>query len=412
MHHNSRFKVHVLTIFSLSLIVFSFLVDSPVNIIEGLKNILLDRDTLVTDYIEVGGIGAAFFNAGLLSLIFVFILYRFKIRINGATYAAIFTMAGFALFGKNLINVWFVIIGVYLYALIQKERFSRYLYIALFGTAMAPVATEFIFSPSLPTHIGLPLGFFFGILVGFILPPLSSHALKIHHGYSLYNVGFTSGLIGLVLVSILKSYGYMPESRFIYSSGNNLSIGIFLYVLFTIMLIYGFLKSNNAFKRYLKILNYSGRLVTDFVILEDIYLTLINMGLTGLISTSYVLLIGGELTGPAVGGILTIVGFSAFGKHPKNIIPIFIGVYIGSLTKLFDINDPSIILAALFGTSLAPIAGEFGIFYGILAGFIHSSVVLSIFPLHGGLILYNNGFSTGIVATFLSPIINAFRKDE
>jgi hypothetical protein len=140
--------------------------------------------------------------------------------------------------------------------------------------------------------------------------------------------------------------------------------------------------------------------------------TLINMGITGIIATIYILLIQGNLNGPTIGGILTISGFSAFGKHPKNILPIFLGVLIGSLLKVFYINDPAIQLAALFGTGLSPIAGKFGWQWGVVAGFIHSSVVLNVGYLHGGFNLYNNGFAAGMVAAVLLPIIALIKKDE
>ena len=84
-----------------------------------------------------------------------------------------------------------------------------------------------------------------------------------------------------------------------------------------------------------------------------------------------------------------------------------------SMISIWRINDPNILLAALFGTTLAPIAGEYGWKVGMIAGFLHSSVVLNISTLHGGINLYNNGFSGGLVAAFLVPIIDAFRrKDE
>lgn len=407
-----KFKLTLLGLFACSLIIFGFLSDSPQEILLGLRRIVLDRAVLITDYIKIGGIGAAFVNSGLVTLIFVFILYKMKIHVNGASYAAIFTMAGFAFFGKNLFNVWFIFLGVYFYAKFQKEKLSRYIYVALYGTAMSPISTEFIFSDQLPFYIGLPLGVFSGMLIGFILPPLSTHLLKMHQGYNLYNVGFTAGLISTVFVAIFKSYGYIPNTRLVYSEGNNELFSYFFIILFMLMILIGYIRNNKSFKNYLKIFKYSGRLVSDFIVLEGINLTLINMGINGIIATSYVLLVGGELNGPAIGGILAIVGFSAFGKHPKNIIPIFLGVYLGAITKIWNINDPLIILAALFGTSLAPIAGEFGILIGILAAYIHLSVTLSVISLHGGLNLYNNGFSAGLVAAFLVPIITALRREE
>ncbi|MBQ2383346.1 MAG: DUF1576 domain-containing protein, partial [Oscillospiraceae bacterium] len=58
---------------------------------------------------------------------------------------------------------------------------------------------------------------------------------------------------------------------------------------------------------------------------------LLNMGVNGLIATGYILLIGGDLNGPTVGAIFTILGFSAYGKHAFNIVPVMAGVLLGSV---------------------------------------------------------------------------------
>ncbi len=69
-------------------------------------------------------------------------------------------------------------------------------------------------------------------------------------------------------------------------------------------------------------------------------------------------------------------------------------------------------LAALFGTTLAPIAGRFGWHWGIVAGFEHSSVAQTVGQLHGGLVLYNNGFTAGLVAAVLLPVMLALRPAQ
>lgn len=403
---------YVLIAFSLIQIIFGLTQDTPKEIILGLQSILSNPDTLVSDYIGVGGIGASFVNSGLLTLMFLFMLYKMKHRAHGVTIAGILTISGFALFGKNLLNVWFVVFGVYLYSRYQKDNFSKYLVVALFGTALAPVATEIIFSSLLPYHLSIPLGILSGILMGFILPALATSMLNFHQGFNLYNIGFTSGLVGTVYVSILRSYGFVPEPRFIWTTGNNFKFSIFLTILFLGLIVFGVYTRDRKLSEFKNIFQYSGRLITDYVKLEGLPFTLINMGLAGLLSLAYILIIGGDLNGPTIGGIYTIVGFAAFGKTPKTILPIFLGVSIGALTKTWGINEPAIQLAALFGTALAPIAGEFGSIYGILAAFVHSSVVLNVGFLHGGMNLYNNGFAAGIVAGFLLPIFEAFRKDE
>ena len=52
---------------------------------------------------------------------------------------------------------------------------------------------------------------------------------------------------------------------------------------------------------------------------------LLNTGVNGLLGTGYILAIGGDLNGPTVGAILTIMGFSAAGKHARNLLPIMAG---------------------------------------------------------------------------------------
>ena len=74
----------------------------------------------------------------------------------------------------------------------------------------------------------------------------------------------------------------------------------------------------------------------------------------------------------------------------------------------WNIADPPSQMAALFGATLAPIAGCFGAPAGVLAGFLHGSVVLRTGGFVGGVNLYNNGFSGGLVAVFLYPILSAF----
>lgn len=402
----------VMVSLSCSLVIFGMLVDTPINIYNGLINILTEPDTLVTDYIGLGGMGAAFVNSGILTLIFVLILYKLKIAFNGTTFAALFLTSGFAFFGKNIFNVWFIVLGVYFYAKYQKDSFSKYVYVAMFGTAMAPMVSELLFAIDSHWIIRTVLGVGTGIFIGFILPPLATYLLRVHQGFNLYNIGFAAGILGTVIVSVYKSYGFIPEARKIWSTGNNKILAIYLLSVSLIMIISGFILNGKSFRGIRRILKYPGRLVTDFTILAGSAPTMINMGINGVVSTLYVIMIGGDLNGATIAGIFTVIGFGALGKHVRNMMPIVIGVSLGAITKVWGINDPAIQLAALFGTGLSPIAGEFGWKIGILAGFVHSSVVLNVGVLHGGINLYNNGFAAGIVAAVLVPIIEALRKDE
>ena len=241
---------------------------------------------------------------------------------------------------------------------------------------------------------------------------MSAYLFHIHKGFNLYNVGFTAGLLGTIYVSIFRSYGFASYTQLIWSKGNNILFGIFLTVLMGSMILLGFILNGRTLSSLWRLFSYSGIAKSDFVLMEDFGTSLMNMGLNGLIAMIYVIVVGGELNGPTMGGILTVMCFGAYGKHVRNIVPVFLGVYIASLTKVWNINDPPILLAALFSTGLAPIAGHYGWIYGVIAGFINSSVVLNSGILHGGMNLYNTGFSAGIVAAVMIPIIEAFRRKK
>ena len=92
-----------------------------------------------------------------------------------------------------------------------------------------------------------------------------------------------------------------------------------------------------------------------------------------------------------------------------NVLDMAVGVVIGGVFMHFDINQSSVQLALLFGTTLAPISGYFGWPFGVLAGFLHSSVVLYTGTPVAGMNLYNNGFAGGIVAIFMVPVIQSVR---
>jgi hypothetical protein len=262
---------------------------------------------------------------------------------------------------------------------------------------------------NLPFGLRLVLSFFVGISIGFVLPPLSTHTHYAHQGYSLYNVGFSCGIIATIIVSLMKSFGIEIKARLIWSTGQNVLFARLLIALFLGMIVFSFFISRQVWTRYLEILKSYGISGTDYVKSEGFAPTLFNMGINGIVSTLLVLVVRGDLNGPTIGGIFTIVGFSATGKHTRNILPIMIGVIIGGYLKNWSIKDPSAQLALLLSTTLAPIAGEFGVGAGILAGFLHSSAALNVGIVYGGLNLYNNGFAGGLIATFLVPVLKSIR---
>jgi hypothetical protein len=155
----------------------------------------------------------------------------------------------------------------------------------------------------------------------------------------------------------------------------------------------------------------SGRLPTDTVILDGLGTTLINMAAVGLVGLLYIFIVGGVINGPILAGLLTITGFGALGKNLRNILPIILGVYFITIFKIWAHTDPGPLIAALFSTALAPIAGRFGFWAGILAGVLHLPMVMHVGSLHGYMNLYNNGFAGGLAMMLLIGVLKGIKPE-
>ena len=134
-----RSQFLLLTLIPLYFMVAAFFFQTPGEIIAGMGRILQEPDFLITDYFVVGGIGAAFFNAGLLSLFTVGLIYFLGMEMDGHTITSLCLMFGFSLFGKNILNIWALLAGVWLYAKYHRTPFSRYVYVGLYSTCLSPI---------------------------------------------------------------------------------------------------------------------------------------------------------------------------------------------------------------------------------------------------------------------------------
>ncbi|WP_291259821.1 DUF1576 domain-containing protein [Fusobacterium sp.] len=380
------------------------------NVISGILKIISSPAVLITDFLVIGGIGAAFLNAFLIFL-FNFTLSRLlKVELNGLLIASFFTVFGFSFFGKNILNILPFYLGGIIYSIYEHIDFKDIFVTISFTSALAPFVSEVAFRVD-TTDTSYINAIALGIIIGFIVTPLAKKMAGFHEGLNLYNLGFTGGILGAVITSILKLFNFTITPQRIISTEYDLALKIICGSIFLTLIIIGFFINESSFKGYTTLLKDSG-LKSDFVKKYGYGLTFINMGVMGFVATIFVLLLKETLNGPLLAGILTVVGFSAYGKHFKNTIPILLGVYLagwGSSTNGFTIA-----LSALFGTSLAPVAGVYGVVWGVIAGWLHLAVVQSIGSVHGGLNLYNNGFSAGIVAGFLLPIMEMIkdRKDK
>ncbi|MGL6132165.1 MAG: DUF1576 domain-containing protein [Fusobacteriaceae bacterium] len=378
------------------------------NIFEGFIKIITSQAVLITDFLVIGGLGGTFLNA---TLIFIFNFTMMKILgvpIKGLAIASFFTVFGFSFFGKNILNILPIYLGGILYSKYENIHFSDIYITISFTSALAPFISEIAFKVGAGQSSYLS-AIALGIIIGFMVTPIAKKMANFHEGFNLYNLGFTGGIIGAVISAVMKVYNFEVTPRRIISETHDTELKIISLTAFTMLFIVGFYKNNLTLKGLDEIHNESG-LKSDFVEKYGYAPTFMNMGFMGFVGILFITLLGQNLNGPLLAGVLTLVGFSAYGKHFKNTVPILIGVSFASLgtTKDYFI----VCLSGLFGTSMAPIAGVYGVWWGIVAGWLHLSVVQSIGVIHGGLNLYNNGFSAGIVAGFLLPIMNTIKANK
>lgn len=390
----------IVLLYILLILVTGLAMQSFSELIDGLGSIFTASGTLITDYMVVGGMGAALVNAAVVALIGYVILIINKVSFRGISIAVIFTLMGFALMGKSIWSILPIIAGAWIYSKFTRREFVAVIYPALFGTALAPLVTNAAFE----FGWGIFGGVLIGLVVGFFISPIANRSLTFHEGYNLYNVGFSAGFVGLVLMNVIRAFGFDAQGEMLWGTAFDSFLRIYSILLFASMIVLGIFIDRKNVKNYKLILQQTGVSVTDFVNIAGFGNTLINMGLVGLIGVGFLELVGANYNGPTLCGLLTMVGFAAFGKQPRNILPIMVGIWLGSLISVYEPNAPGTVLALLFGTTLAPIAGRFGPIVGVIAGFAHLSVVSTIGFIHGGLNLYNNGFSGGFVASFFVAI--------
>ncbi len=398
---------YLLILYFLVIIIFSFIFYGFESVINGFIKIQISPSRLVADYFEIAGVGGTLLNASILSLLSIILLLLLKVKISGPSIAAIFTIFGFALFGKNIISVIALWIGVFISSLITRKKFIEYIYIALFGSALSPVFSLISFEAGLNPITAIFFGFSFTILIGTFLPPVAIYMLRLHQGYNLYNVGMTAGFLSLFISSILRNLN-IDLKLLEFWTAESTHIDIFIIPITALLfIIIGLYKSpKKAILSFIKLQKQTGRLPSDFLISSGYEGTFINMGILTSLYYLYVLITKSPTNGPVLGGLFTILGFAAFGKNIRNCIPVLAGVVATAILLNKPLHSPTIILGALFSTTLAPISGSFGIVIGIIAGALHIILVQFTAGWAGGINLYNNGFAGGLVATFIVAIID------
>ena len=401
----------ILGLFAL-LLAFAFILDTPQNIWAGLPRILTSRSVLVSDYAYIGGMGAMLVSATLVGIFSLTTMIVSGVKPSGGVIMGFWLILGFGFFGKNILNTIPLVTGVWLFARVKKMPFREVAVTTLLCATVSPIVSEVAYLVPHAQPIGALVGLLSGIFIGFIFAPLAIAMGKVHGGYLLYNAGLVGGLIATFTVSILRNAGFEIIPLSLWSRGYNLPLGILMYVISAAFIVLGFVTGGkDRWEKMRKMNKHDGRLVTDYYALYG-EVTYLNMGILCALGTTVTLLIGGHINGATMGGIFCVVGFGAFGKNLRNVLPIMIGCIIGAFFSVSDLVAPSNMLAILFGTGIAPLAGRFGVMWGIICGIVHVNLVGFVGLINGGLNLYNNGFAGGLVVIVMVPIITALSRKK
>jgi hypothetical protein len=387
-----------------------FLSDGVSGSVQGFLKLQMHSARLINDYTVVGGSGGALLNAAVMGLLALALVRICKVSLSGPTLAAVFTIAGFSLFGKTPLNAFPIVAGVFLASRIARKPFKNYILMAMFGTALGPLVSFLICEAGLSGPVALLAGFAAGCLAGMILPALSMAMLRMHEGFNIYNIGLACGFFGLFAASFLAAARRDLSGSIVWNENPGLELILQVPVISLLMIGTGLrIDGAQTGKNLKKIFKQSGRLPSDFMSGGAPGAALVNAGLLGLIGTLYLLMIGADINGPVIGGLLTVMGFATFGKHLRNCWPVAVGVIAATLLSGKSLTAPGPVLALLFSTTLAPLAGEFGMLTGFAAGVVHLTLVERTAAWHGGLDLYNNGFAGGLTATLFVAVIQWLR---
>ena len=188
--------------------------------------------------------------------------------------------------------------------------------------------------------------------------------------------------------------------------------------------------NHGRIREYGKLLKCTGY-GTDFSDKFGMPLCMINIGVYGMAILAYLNLVfvlpeifpqlpaGAGFTGPTVGVVFAALTFAADGQHPRNVFPIVVGYVLLSVIVViicllagldvpWTLSTQAYINGLAFATGLCPFAGKYGFRYGVLAGLLSATICTVTASIHGGFVLYNGGFTAGLTALVLIPLLDFY----
>lgn len=407
------------TLFSMSFLVAAFCMPDRAQMLSGLWKIISSPTKATTNFFSVGGYAATFLNMGLVGLICTGLYALPGENPNHAATLVTVLTTGFGAWGIHIVNMWPTMLGVMLYCLVKKKRFGENTNAMLFSTGLAPFMSELMIrypnSQAVPFHMsGILLALVVGVSIGYFLPSGLEHSPKIHKGYDLYSAALPVGMSAFLLQGCMyKAMGVtVPEQLSDLSVVSPVIVNTFCILLFSFFVILAFLMGCRP-RDYWKLM-IDPEPITNFSTTYGNATMLMNVGLYGLFILGYYNCVGAPMNGVTFGVIFCMLSTCNSGSHPANIWPIMLGYALAS--HLFQMVSPivggeftqslhnqSIIVGLCYANGLSPIADKYGWRYGMIAAMMHFCMVTTVPELHGGMCLYNGGFTAALVCLLMIP---------
>ena len=405
--------------FSSFFLIAAFFMPDRQEMIPGLLKIFSGPTLSGTSFFNVGGYSATFLNMALNGFICTaFFWIPGEKPLHAATLVTILT-TGFGSWGIHIVNMWPTMLGVLLHCLVKRERIGDNTNAFLFSTGLAPFMSELMlrYPNDMVTGFslqGVALAVLVGGFAGFFIPAGLDNSPNVHKGFALYSAALPVGMTAfLIQGSLYKAMGVeIPGPVTDLSMESPLIVNAFCGALFGSCILLALLIGCRPRDYWMLLMDPDQ--TEDFAAAFSNAAFLMNLGCYGLTILLYYNIIGAPFNGITFGVIFCMLSTCNAGTHPANVWPIMLGYAVAShvfqfLSPLFGaeftqyLHSQSIVVGLCYANGLSPIADKYGWFYGMCASIMHFCMVTTVPVLHGGMCLYNGGFTAALVCLLMVP---------
>ena len=415
-------------VFSSFFLAAAFFMPDRADMIPGLLRILRNPTLSSTNAFSIGGYAATFLNMGLLGLI-CSVLYSIPgDKPNHEAVLVTLLTIGFGSWGIHILNIWPTMMGVVLYCLVRKKPLGNYTNLMMLTTGLAPFISEILvrYPYGHVVPISFPrilLAFAVGIPAGFTVPAGLRNAPNVHRGLTIYSAALPVGMAAFLMQSVLyRVMGVeVPAAISDLSVSSASIVNTFCCILFGSLVLAAIALGCRP-KDYYRLLA-DPEVVINFSATYGNAVMLMNTGVFGFCILGYYNLIGAPFNGVTFGVIFCMLCTCNAGSHPCNVLPIALGYVL--ISRLFQLASPlahgdftlylnsqAIVVGLCYANGLSLLSDKYGWFWGMVAGILHYCMVTTTPLVHGGMCLYNGGFTTGLVCLLMIPTLEKIVKPK